>query len=250
MMSTRPPDWQLPRGVTPGLWEYLHEPQVANHYLDHVEPSPFAIADQRFVEQQLTMPCRVVDLGCGPGRSILPLAKRGFECTGVDLSDPMLEKAKQKLTEHSLHAKWVQANLGEPLPFADASFDAALCLFGTLGMLHPTEVRSSLLNEVHRILMPQGVLLLHVHNRWPLHGVKTLYSQNSVMTLPFHQGVSNLQMKLFTVPEIKDTLAQAGFVVDTLEYITASDPHGRYKGSRWLAPFRADGFLLAARPKR
>lgn len=249
-MPVRPPDWQLPRGVTPGLWEYLHEPQVAKHYLNQVESSPFAQADQRFVEQHLTTPCSVIDLGCGPGRSLLPLARRGFDCTGVDLSEPMLEQARQSFQSQSLHAKWIQANLGDPLPVADASFGAALCLFGTWGMLHPEDVRRSLLGEIHRILMPQGLLLLHVHNRWPLQGLKTWFSGQSVVTLPFHQGVSNLQMKLFTLREIRDTLTQAGFVVDTLEYISASNSHGRYTGFRWLAPCRADGFLLAAKPKR
>ncbi|HQR07575.1 MAG TPA: hypothetical protein PLN21_12175 [Gemmatales bacterium] len=49
MSSPRPPDWQLPPGVTPGLWEYLHDPLLAQQYLGKVTDSPFAHADQRFV---------------------------------------------------------------------------------------------------------------------------------------------------------------------------------------------------------
>lgn len=253
MPHPRPPDWQLPPGVTPGLWEYLHDPVLAQQYLSKVSESPFAIADRRFVEKHLPVPCRVIDLGCGPGRSLAPLVQRGFQCTGLDLSEPMLEEARKTLSlaQHGQDGagyQLIQANLGERLPFGEGSFDAALCLFGTLGMLHPEVVRSGLLTEVKRILTPQGKFLVHVHNRWPLQGITTLFKKSSVVTLPVHQGISNLQMKLYTEREIRTTLASAGLIVTDLAYIDARHPQGQYTGSRWLAPFRSAGFLLAASP--
>lgn len=247
-MPSRPPDWQLPPSVTPGLWEYLHDESLAEQYLSKVTTSPFACADQRFVEEQLRVPGKVIDLGCGPGRSLLPLAMRGFECTGLDLSEPMLEQARRYLMDHQCQATWLKANLGEKLPVEDASFDAVLCLFGTLGMLHPDSARWHLLQEVRRILKPGGQFLLHVHNRWPLQGLASLYSKQSVMTLPVHQGISNLQMKLYTQREVCSLVTQAGWTVNRLEYVDAKDASGRYAGYRWLAPFRAAGFLLALSP--
>ena len=264
---TRPPDWQLPPGVTPGLWEYIHDPILAQQYLGKVSDSPFAQADQRFVEKHLTTPCHVIDLGCGPGRSLLPLYLRGFPCTGVDLSEHKLEEARNLLIPLSPPGRGVrgegealaktepttlnllQANLGDPLPFNEDTFDAALCLFGTLGMLHPENIRQNFFAEVKRILKPTGKFLVHVHNRWPLQGIATMLKSNSVVTLPMHQGISNLQMKLYTEREIRNTLETAGLMVQDLEYIDARRPQGQYTGSRWFAPYRAAGFLLAASPK-
>lgn len=250
MSSTRPPDWQLPAGVTPGLWEYLQDPTLAQQYLGKVADSPFAHADQRFVEKHLHTPCQVIDLGCGPGRSLLPLYRRGFHCTGIDLSENMLVEARKLLVplDSLPPPNFLQANLGDPLSLESHTFDAALCLFGTLGMLHPEKVRGQFLSEVKRILKPGGTFLVHVHNRWPLQGISTLLKKNSVVTLPVHQGISNLQMKLYTEREIRSTLEASGLSVHDLEYLDASHPQGEYTGSRWLAPFRAAGFLVAASP--
>lgn len=251
MTHPRPPDWQLPAGVTPGLWEYLHDPLLAEQYLSKVADSPFAQADHRFVEKHLPTPCRVIDFGCGPGRSLFPLYRRGFHCTGIDLSEHMLEEARKLLVPlGSLSPpKLIPANLGDPLPLDSHTFDAALCLFGTLGMLHPEQARHRFLSEVKRILKPGGTFLVHVHNRWPLQGMSTLFNTNSVVTLPVHQGISNLQMKLYTEREIRNTLQSTGLIVRDLEYLDASHPQGEYTGTRWLAPFRAAGFLLASSPQ-
>ena len=66
----------------------------------------------------------VIDIGCGTGRHALRLAARGARVSGVDLSEGMLARARAKpgaeridFRHHDLHA---------PLPYADASFDAAV----------------------------------------------------------------------------------------------------------------------------
>ncbi|HQR07574.1 MAG TPA: class I SAM-dependent methyltransferase [Gemmatales bacterium] len=212
-------------------------------------------------------PCQVIDLGCGPGRSLLPLYRLGFHCTGIDLSEHMLDEARKLLVplsprgrgvrgegetlakDSTPQPKLLQANLGDPLPLESHTFDAAVCLFGTLGMLHPKTVRAHFLSEVKRLLKPEGIFLVHVHNRWPLQGISTLFKRNSVVTLPVHQGISNLQMKLYTEREIRNTLQASGLRVHDLEYLDASHPQGEYTSTRWLAPYRAAGFLLAASPQ-
>ena len=248
-MSIRPPDWQLPPGVTPGLWEYLHDPQLAAEYLGKVSDSPFAQADLRFVAKHLPQPGKVIDLGCGPGRNLLPLAQRGFDCTGIDLSTHMLGQAQLHLEREGYQATLINANFVEPLPVESRHYDAALCLFGTLGMLQPHRARVLLLGEVARLLKPTGTLLLHVHNRWAIQGWKTLFSRHDVVTMPVHQGISNLQMKLFTKHEVRQLLEHVGLQVIDWQYLSATKADGSYHGSRLLAPYRAAGFLVAAQPR-
>ncbi len=245
----RPPDWQLPPGVTPGLWEYLHDEELARLYLEKVKDSPFASADERFVTEQLPVPCRVVDLGCGPGRSLVPLAERGFQCVGVDLSKAMLHQAQKEFLSRRLSADWVNANLCERLPLEDGRFDAALCLFGTLGMLHPASMRKALLLEVKRILKPKGTFLVHVHNKWSLFRWRRLFpgkpgTEPGVVTMPVHQGIANLQMKLFSLSEITGLLNEIGFSSKAVRHLWARPtPENRRP---WFLPgLRASGFLIA-----
>jgi ubiquinone/menaquinone biosynthesis C-methylase UbiE len=240
----RPPDWQLPLGVTPGLWEYLHNEELAATYLAKVSDSPFARADEAFVAKHLTFPCKVVDLGCGPGRSLLPLARRGFQCTGIDLSEGMLRQAKRQFAADGYAATWFQANLCEPLPCADSSFDAALCLFGTLGMLHPETARDSFLCEAARVLRVGGTFLLHVHNNTHAYCWKRFLPRprrrSETVTMPVHQGVANLQMKLFSQREVAHLLLAHGLRVKVIEPISAVQTSSR------VNPRRCDGFLVCA----
>jgi SAM-dependent methyltransferase len=79
--------------------------------------------------------CRVLDVGCGPGRHALALARRGIEVQGVDLSEDFVALARHAAEDEGLPARFEVADVRE-LPYV-AEFDAVLCLcqggFGLLG---------------------------------------------------------------------------------------------------------------------
>jgi SAM-dependent methyltransferase len=78
---------------------------------------------------------RVLDVGCGPGRHSLALARRGFEVTGVDLSDDFITLAREAAAAEGLSARFQIVDVRELA--AENEFDAAVCLcqggFGLLG---------------------------------------------------------------------------------------------------------------------
>src|SRR5262245_2057028 len=133
--ARRPPDWQMPPGVTAGLWDYLQDPDIARRYDERLEGSPLIEADVDFCARHFDHPGRLLDLGCGTGRFLIPFARRGFTVTGVDLSDEMLRVAAEKATVAGVQVELRKANLVELDNFAGGSFDYAACLFSTLGMV-------------------------------------------------------------------------------------------------------------------
>lgn len=78
---------------------------------------------------------RILDVGCGPGRHALALARRGMQVTGVDLSDDFVELARAAATSEQLSATFEVLDVRD-LSY-DREFDAAICLcqggFGLLG---------------------------------------------------------------------------------------------------------------------
>src|SRR5579885_2460171 len=78
---------------------------------------------------------RILDVGCGTGRHSIELAKRGYEVTGIDLSNGMLSVAKEKASAAGVQVEWIQADATcfEP----SQKYDAALCVcegaFGLIG---------------------------------------------------------------------------------------------------------------------
>src|SRR5262249_51821033 len=78
-----PADWQLPPGVSRGLWDYLHDAGLARGYDASLAGSPLLGADLRFAEEQFPSPGRLIDLGCGTGRLAVAFARRGFRVVAV-----------------------------------------------------------------------------------------------------------------------------------------------------------------------
>jgi SAM-dependent methyltransferase len=78
---------------------------------------------------------RVLDVGCGPGRHALALARRGIDVVGVDLSEDFIGLARESAAAAGLRARFVVGDVRD-LAY-DAEFDAVLCLcqggFGLLG---------------------------------------------------------------------------------------------------------------------
>jgi SAM-dependent methyltransferase len=95
---------------------------------------------------------RVLDLGCGPGQWLEPLARHNAVVVGVDV-DPMLFEIARKIADPKRRTILVRGR-AESLCFRDAVFDAALCY----GVLMYTEYEATL-REVRRVLEPGGKLI-------------------------------------------------------------------------------------------
>ncbi|MGE4560300.1 MAG: DVU_1556 family methyltransferase [Desulfobulbus sp.] len=94
----------------------------------------------------------MLDVGCGPGHSLEMMAREfRLRPTGVDPSRSMLLKAAQQAPMAELHQAAATA-----LPFADGVFDGVLCEC----VLSLTEDMDRSLQEMHRVLKPQGRLIL------------------------------------------------------------------------------------------
>jgi SAM-dependent methyltransferase len=106
----------------------------------------------------LTAGCRVLDVGCGPGRHALALAARGAEVVGVDISEAFLAVAREGAPPT---ARFERADARQ-LPYAD-EFDAVISLcqgaFGlnrTHGDAAPIDPDEAVLAGIRRALRPGG----------------------------------------------------------------------------------------------
>jgi SAM-dependent methyltransferase len=99
---------------------------------------------------------RVLDVGCGSGDLCAAAAARGARATGVDLAEGMLRAAREAHPELDLR----RAN-AEDLPFADASFDAALAAFLVNHLPHPERGAA----ELRRVVAPGGRVAVAMWDR-------------------------------------------------------------------------------------
>jgi SAM-dependent methyltransferase len=254
-----PADWQLPPGVTRGLWDYLHDADLARSYDARLAGTPLLELDLRFATEHFSQPGRLLDLGCGTGRLLLPFASRGFCVVGVDLSTEMLSVARSKADAAGLSVDLVQANLVQLDMLRDESFDYAACLFSTVGMVMGMGERRRVLAHAHRLLRPGGKLVLHVHNRWfafwdPLGRRwllndlwRSLWNKPDAgdRVMPIHQGIAGLALHQFTRREIQQHLIEAGFRVTEVKPISLR-ADGTLPHPWWFGWLRSYGYLIAA----
>jgi SAM-dependent methyltransferase len=98
---------------------------------------------------------RVLDVACGTGNSALPLARNGCIVTGVDIATNLLVQARERAAAENLTVTFDEGD-AEQLPYADASFDAVVTMFGAMFAPRPELVAS----ELARVLKPGGRLAM------------------------------------------------------------------------------------------
>lgn len=118
---------------------------------------PYA-AEAAFVHQQLALssgkkPRRVLELACGTGGHAFELESLGYDVVATDHSEDMLERARAKAAERGSQVRFEQRDMRE-LDLGGEVFDAAVCLFDSIGYVRTNEAVGEVLEGLHRHLRP------------------------------------------------------------------------------------------------
>jgi len=110
-------------------------------------------------------PQTVIDLGCGTGSIAIPLAKRGYQVTGVDLSPEMLAIAHEKMKQAHVNVRWVEQDMRElDVPAADA----VISFCDSLSYLTDELDVKETFRRVYAHLRPGGTFLFDVHSPYKM----------------------------------------------------------------------------------
>ncbi len=155
---------------------------------------------------------RALEIGCGPGRLMRPMAKHFGEIHGIDVSDAMITRARERLGDiRHAHA---HAGTGSDLSqFADASFDYVYS-FAVFQHIPSREVVMNYLKEAVRVLKPNGLVRAQLNGLPPEARVYDTWS-----------GVR------ITPDEIRDFCRQNGLLLLALE-----GQHTQYMWTTWHKP--------------
>ena len=105
----------------------------------------------------------VLDLACGNGRHAFGLSAEGFEVTGLDLNQSMLDRAESAQPGSDRFPRWIQADMRQ-LPF-NQEFDAIVSLFTSFGFFDNDRDNTLVVQQVAQSLSPKGCFILDVMNR-------------------------------------------------------------------------------------
>ncbi len=147
----------------------------------------------------------LLDVACGPGGVSALAASRGAEAAGIDFSPQMIGHARAAHPALDFRVADV-----EQLPFADASFDAAIANFG----LHHFEDLPRALAEIARVLRPRARF---AYTKWvpqrdnpPYRAILDAIAAHGTMNVAMPAG----QDANLTLDAMNRTVREAGFTLD------------------------------------
>ena len=187
-----------------------HFDEIAHDY-DHSLPAHVV---EHYIDKRVRFICdhvprgKILDVGCGTGVLAERLAAEGYDVTGVDPADGMLDVLRKRAPSiTAVHAD------GTDLPFDDNSFDLAYCVAVMHHVAEPEAVRKTL-GEMVRVTRSGGRVLVWDHNP------RNPYWRNLMARVPQDTG----EERLIPEEELLDGLraggaeplmsAQLGFVPD------------------------------------
>ncbi|WP_439522463.1 bifunctional 2-polyprenyl-6-hydroxyphenol methylase/3-demethylubiquinol 3-O-methyltransferase UbiG [Marivita sp.] len=162
----------------------------------------------------------VLDLGCAGGFMAEALDDRGARVTGIDPAKDAIAAASAHAQDAGRDIRY-DVGLGEALPYADASFDAVVCV----DVLEHVQSLPRVISETARVLRPGGLFLFDTINRTPVARLATITMAEDVLKL-LPKGTHDPDM--FIKPsELRVELENAGFAVGKMVGLGPRGINGR-----------------------
>jgi len=144
--------------------EEFSSPVVEEKYLNIAENGLWE-SEKKLIEKYFTKGSSILDVGCGSGRTTIPLHEAGYQVVGLDITPKMIQIAKKVANSKNLDIKY-QIGDATKLQLESNSLDNALFANNGWTQIPGKENRLQALKEIHRILKKGGHFIFTANKRY------------------------------------------------------------------------------------
>lgn len=195
-----------------GTW-FTDKEKYTKEYFEEIEKSRYEIQPEihPFAEFDKYQGKRLLEVGVGAGTDFLQWIRGGALGYGLDLTDEAIAHVHHRLEIYGLKAEQLIVSDSENLPFDDDFFDVVY----SWGVIHHTPNTEKALNEIIRVLKPNGIAKIMVYHRhsvlaylfWVKHALLKFKPTLSIADVLWH-NMESIGTKAYTVKELKSMLNQ------------------------------------------
>lgn len=171
--------------------------------------------EKKYLQKTITSDAKVLDIGCGNGRSIFDVLLKTKNIIGIDHDDKAVADAKNNFSKYP-SIKIIKAD-ATSLPFKDKEFDFVICMttFANFG-----DKKLKVLEEMRRVLKDSGKIILDVFSENALSERLKVYEDSKVKikeinketgTVVFDESVGDNISEQFTKEQLQNIFLQ-GFL--------------------------------------
>lgn len=162
---------------------------------------------------------KILDIACGTGNYTTGVQKNGYNMIGIDISEEMLNYAKEKSSEIT----WIESDVLE-LPFEEKSFDGAMC---TLAIHHFSDLKLAFKN-IYRVMRNGKFVIMTCSHR---------QIKNYWLYRYFPKTLDVMMTYMPDYDVVVDSLVCAGFRINKCEnYFITKDLCDNFLGSKIDSP--------------
>ena len=148
---------------------FVDRPELFLPFLELAEeraPAETAILADLFGRFGVPEGGRVLDVACGIGRLAIPLARRGYRVTGIDLSPMFIDKARERSACEGLDADFIVGDMQDAgsLMATRGPFDAVIDMFTSNGY-YGRDGDLALFTQLRRLSSPDAIMVVLTMNR-------------------------------------------------------------------------------------
>lgn len=177
-------------------------------------------------------------IGCGNGRNLIPLTKKGFATFGIDLSDIALKQLKEKIALENLNTE-IQRSSFYNLPWGNKSLD---CVIANNSLQHNDwRGAEKAFKEISRCLKKSGIAFVSVRSsKRNLPEQKIMINDNGITFIPTNTLNQKFGIKIhhYTLEELEKLAVLSGLQIISAKEIKKPPKNNNEKRWHWSVVFQ------------
>ncbi len=119
--------------------------------------------EEKIIERFLQNKQKILSIGCGCGREVFDLSKRGFDVTGIDISEKMIKKANEISKKNKIKAKFYTGDISK-INLEKEKYDAVILFNCVINQIPSHKKRKNTIKNVHHSIKKGGLIIIVSNN--------------------------------------------------------------------------------------